>query len=59
MGWRSVPIREEIRTNALRKIAAGEPIVGGVLEKTSLGLPLALAAALAVLVAVFYRRRAA
>jgi magnesium chelatase subunit I len=31
IGWRSVPVREEIRTNALRKIAAGEPIVGGVL----------------------------
>lgn len=31
MGWRSVPVREEIRTNALRKIAAGEPVVGGVL----------------------------
>ena len=31
MGWRSVPVREEIRTNALRKIAAGEPVVAGVL----------------------------
>ena len=31
MGWRSVPVRDEIRANALRKIAAGEPIVGGVL----------------------------
>ena len=31
MGWRSVPVREEIRTNALRKISAGEPVVAGVL----------------------------
>ena len=31
MGWRSVPVREEIRTNALKKIAAGEPVVAGVL----------------------------
>jgi magnesium chelatase subunit I len=30
-GWRSVPVREEIRTNALRMIAAGEPVVAGVL----------------------------
>ena len=31
MGWRSVPVRDEIRVNALRKIAAAEPIVSGVL----------------------------
>jgi magnesium chelatase subunit I len=30
-GWVSVPVRDEIRTNVLRRIAAGEPVVSGVL----------------------------
>ncbi len=29
--WQSVPVREEIRANVLRRIAAGEPAVAGVL----------------------------
>ncbi len=30
-GWRSIPVAEEIRRNASRRIAAGEPLVTGVL----------------------------
>ena len=30
-GWRSVPVKEEIRTNAVRRIIAGEPLFEGVL----------------------------
>jgi magnesium chelatase subunit I len=30
-GWVSLPVREEIRRNALSRIAAGEPVVAGVL----------------------------
>ena len=30
-GWESVPVKEEIRRNAVRKIAAGEPLFAGVL----------------------------
>jgi len=30
-GWESVPVREEIRRNVLSKVAAGEPIISGVL----------------------------
>ena len=29
-GWRSVPVADELRRNAARRIAAGEPIVGGI-----------------------------
>ncbi len=30
-GWRSVPVKEEIRANAVRRIMAGEPLFEGVL----------------------------
>ena len=30
-GWRSVPVKEEIRRNAVERIAAGEPLFAGVL----------------------------
>jgi magnesium chelatase subunit I len=30
-GWRSIPVAEEIRRNAAARIAAGRPLVGGVL----------------------------
>src|SRR6187549_595370 len=30
-GWRSVPVKEEIRANAVRLISAGEPLFAGVL----------------------------
>jgi len=30
-GWESVPVKEEIRRNAIRKIAAGEPVVEHIL----------------------------
>ena len=30
-GWRSVPVKEEIRRNAVARISAGEPMVDGVL----------------------------
>src|SRR5215510_4763681 len=30
-GWQSVPVKEEIRRNAVRKVAAGEPLFSGVL----------------------------
>jgi magnesium chelatase subunit I len=30
-GWESVPVKEEIRRNAVRKISAGEPLLHGVL----------------------------
>jgi magnesium chelatase subunit I len=30
-GWQSVPVKEEIRANAVRKIAAGEPLFEGVM----------------------------
>src|SRR3712207_9448440 len=29
-GWESVPVKEEVRRNAARKIAAGEPLVEGI-----------------------------
>ncbi len=30
-GWQSVPVRDEIRNNVLRKIADGQPIISGVM----------------------------
>ena len=30
-GWKSVPVKEEVRRNAVRKIAAGEPVFEHVL----------------------------
>jgi magnesium chelatase subunit I len=30
-GWVSIPVREEIRGNLLRRIAAGQPAISGVL----------------------------
>jgi magnesium chelatase subunit I len=30
-GWRSVPVKEEIRRNAVAKVAAGEPLFGGLI----------------------------
>src|SRR5262245_47901566 len=29
-GWKSRPVKEELRANAVRKLAAGEPLVDGV-----------------------------
>jgi magnesium chelatase subunit I len=30
-GWKSAPVKEEIRRNAVKKISAGEPLFSGVL----------------------------
>jgi magnesium chelatase subunit I len=38
-GWESVPVKEEVRRNAARRIAAGEPLVGGVLGYEDTVLP--------------------
>lgn len=38
-GWQSVPVKEEIRRNAVRKIQAGEPLVDGVLGYEDSVLP--------------------
>jgi magnesium chelatase subunit I len=38
-GWRSVPVAEEIRRNASRRIAAGQPLVSGVLGFEDTVLP--------------------
>ena len=38
-GWRSIPVAEEIRRNASRRIAAGEPLVTGVLGFEDTVLP--------------------
>ncbi|MEM9037140.1 MAG: sigma 54-interacting transcriptional regulator [Actinomycetota bacterium] len=38
-GWESVPVKEEIRRNAVRKIQAGEPLVDGVLGYEDTVLP--------------------
>ena len=38
-GWQSVPVKEEIRRNAVAKIAAGEPLVDGILGYEETVLP--------------------
>ena len=38
-GWRSLPVHEEIRRNAARRIAAGEPLVEGVIGFDDTVLP--------------------
>jgi magnesium chelatase subunit I len=38
-GWESLPVKEEVRRNAVRRIAAGEPIVEGVLGYEDTVLP--------------------
>ncbi len=38
-GWQSVPVKEEVRRNAIRRIAAGEPLVEGVLGYEETVLP--------------------
>jgi magnesium chelatase subunit I len=38
-GWESVPVKEEVRRNAARRIAAGEPLVDGVLGYDDTVLP--------------------
>src|ERR687889_253650 len=38
-GWESVPVKEEVRRNAARKIAAGEALVDGILGYEDTVLP--------------------
>ena len=38
-GWKSVPIKEELRTNAVAKIGAGEPLFDGVLGYENTVMP--------------------
>jgi magnesium chelatase subunit I len=38
-GWESVPVKEEVRRNAARKISAGEPLVDGILGYEDTVLP--------------------
>src|SRR5687767_13501809 len=38
-GWKSVPVKEEVRRNAAARIAAGEPLVPGVLGYEETVLP--------------------
>src|SRR3954469_3215897 len=38
-GWKSVPVKEEVRRNAAARIAAGEPLVPGVLGYEDTVLP--------------------
>ncbi|HET9075350.1 MAG TPA: sigma 54-interacting transcriptional regulator [Acidimicrobiales bacterium] len=38
-GWQSVPVKEEVRRNAIRRIAAGQPLVDGVLGYEDTVLP--------------------
>jgi magnesium chelatase subunit I len=38
-GWESIPVKEEVRRNAARKIAAGEPLVQGILGYEDTVLP--------------------
>src|ERR1700722_2857036 len=38
-GWKSIPVKEEVRRNAARRIAAGQPIVEGVLGYEDTALP--------------------
>jgi magnesium chelatase subunit I len=38
-GWESIPVKEEVRRNAARRIAAGEPVVTGLLGYEDTVLP--------------------
>ena len=38
-GWRSVPVKDEIRANAVARIAAGEPLIASVLGYEETVLP--------------------
>ncbi len=38
-GWQSVPVKEEVRRNAARRIAASEPLVDGVIGYEETVLP--------------------
>jgi magnesium chelatase subunit I len=38
-GWESIPVKEEVRRNAVRRIAAGQPLVEGVLGYDETVLP--------------------
>lgn len=38
-GWQSVPVKEEVRRNAIRRIGAGQPLVDGVLGYEDTVLP--------------------
>ncbi|HEX3541517.1 MAG TPA: magnesium chelatase, partial [Acidimicrobiales bacterium] len=38
-GWQSVPVKEEVRRNAAARIAAGQPVVAGVLGYEDTVLP--------------------
>src|ERR1700674_1844520 len=38
-GWQSVPVKEEVRRNAAARIAAGQPLVDGVLGYDDTVLP--------------------
>src|ERR1700722_2673133 len=38
-GWESTPVKQEVRRNAARRIAAGEPLVEGVLGYEDTVLP--------------------
>src|SRR5579875_2398429 len=38
-GWESIPVKEEVRRNAARRIAAGQPVVDGVLGYEDTVLP--------------------
>src|SRR2546421_397925 len=38
-GWESIPVKEEVRRNAARRIAEGTPLVDGVLGYESTVLP--------------------
>ena len=38
-GWRSVPVKDEVRRNALARIAAGEPLIEGVMGYDDTVLP--------------------
>ncbi len=38
-GWVSRPVKEEVRTNAIRRISAGEPLVDGIVGYEDTVLP--------------------
>src|SRR3984957_1491859 len=38
-GWESIPVKEEVRRNAIQRIAAGEPLIEGVLGYEDTVLP--------------------
>src|SRR5580704_13430782 len=38
-GWESVPVKEEVRRNTARRIAAGQPVVDGVVGYEDTVLP--------------------